>query len=47
MRRWVAEAGRELREVEAQISFFRRRVETKIHREGPPRGPVEKHSSET
>jgi hypothetical protein len=35
VRSWVAEVGRELRDVESQISFFRRRVESKIRWEGP------------
>ncbi len=30
MRTWAAEVGRELRDVERQISFFRARVESKI-----------------
>lgn len=41
MRRWVAEVGRELRDVQSQISFFRRRVESKIYREEPKPEPAE------
>ena len=41
IRGWVAEVGRELRDVESQINFFRRLVESKFHREELKRGPVE------
>jgi hypothetical protein len=41
MRSWVAEVGRELRDVERQINFFRSRVESRIYREGTQPGPVE------
>jgi hypothetical protein len=41
MRRWVAEVGRELRDVESQISFFRRRIKSTIYREELKPGPVE------
>ena len=35
VRTWVAEVGREMRDVERQISFFRARVESKIRWEAP------------
>ena len=41
VRSWVAEVGRELRDVERQINFFRNRVESRIYREGPRRGAIE------
>jgi hypothetical protein len=37
---WVSEVGRELRDVEGQIRFFQRLVESRFHREEPNRGPV-------
>jgi type VI protein secretion system component VasF len=40
MRSWVAEVGRELRDVERQIRFFRQRVEARIYPEGTRPGPV-------
>ena len=41
VRSWVAEVGRELRDVERQIGFFRHRVETRIYRQGAKPGPIE------
>jgi hypothetical protein len=41
IRGWIAEVGRELRDVEGQIGFFRRLVESKIHGEGMKRGAVD------
>ena len=41
VRHWAAEVGRELRDVERQINYFRSRVESRIYREGTQPGPVE------
>jgi hypothetical protein len=40
MKNWVCEVGRELREVERQISFFRNGVDSAFHRQGSQREPA-------